>query len=356
MKWTFIIFLSVLLFKLIFFGGAEAEEVKNLTEAGTQEDGSFDYKKLKQSSLFTTEAIRNLLSYIKDEEEYIKDNENTINILNEKIKEKQEELRIAQDQIENKDAQISDQTKRLNDQLMNIMNQKQILENTEIEVNKMNETIQDLLNQINDNNNFNNARNKEIERQNLLNQQQANEIDTLTKNIQELKGIIESQNSEINAKTEEIESLKKRISYMLEKMDAEDDEKSWFTIQKRFDGSENFDRNWADYKKGFGDAKGEFFIGLDIIHAMTHSRQHELLIKLKTTNGTTYFAHYDNFQIGNEKESFELKSLGKYSGTAGDSFSLTGPLPLKFSTSDKNNKRCSKTHGGGWWYYKCSDW
>jgi len=143
---------------------------------------------------------------------------------------------------------------------------------------------------------------------------------------------------------------------MLEKIDAEDDEKSWFTIQKRFDGSENFDRNWADYKKGFGDAKGEFFIGLDIIHAMTHSRQHELLIKLKTTNGTTYFAHYDNFQIGNEKESFELRSLGKYSGTAGDSFSLTGPLPLKFSTSDKNNKRCSKTHGGGWWYYKCSDW
>ncbi|XP_037714723.1 angiopoietin-1-like [Drosophila subpulchrella] len=238
---------------------------------------------------------------------------------------------------------------------MNIVNQKQILENTEVEVNKMNETIQALLNQINDNNNFNNARKKEIESQNVLNQAQAKKINTLTKNIQELKDIIEIQNSEINAKRKEIESLKKRISDLMEENEAENDEKTWITIQKRFDGSENFDRNWTDYKKGFGDAKGEFFIGLDIIHAMTHSRRHELLVKLKTKNGTTYYAHYDNFQIGNEEQSYELKSLGKYSGTAGDSFSLTGPLPLEFSTSDKNNKRCSKTHGGGWWYYNCSD-
>ncbi|XP_037714722.1 angiopoietin-1-like [Drosophila subpulchrella] len=355
MKWTFIIFLSVLLFKLILFGGADADEVTNLTETGTEEDDSFDYEKFKQASLITTEAIHNLLSNIKVLEELIRDRENTINIMSEQMKEKQEELRIAQDQIENKDAKISDQNKQLNDQLMNIVNQKQILENTEVEVNKMNETIQALLNQINDNNNFNNARKKEIESQNVLNQAQAKKINTLTKNIQELKDIIEIQNSEINAKRKEIESLKKRISDLMEENEAENDEKTWITIQKRFDGSENFDRNWTDYKKGFGDAKGEFFIGLDIIHAMTHSRQHELLIKLKTKNGTTYYAHYDNFQIGNEEQSYELKSLGKYSGTAGDSFSLTGPLPLKFSTSDKNNKRCSKTHGGGWWYYKCSN-
>ncbi|KAH8367202.1 hypothetical protein KR084_007910, partial [Drosophila pseudotakahashii] len=131
----------------------------------------------------------------------------------------------------------------------------------------------------------------------------------------------------------------------------------WITIQKRFDGSENFNRNWSDYKKGFGDSNGEFFIGLDIIHAMTHSRPHELMIKLEMINGSKSYAHYDHFEIGNEKEYFELKSLGNCSGTAGDSLSETG-LHLKFSTLDKDNdlssSNCAESHGGGWWYKHCS--
>ncbi|KAH8322642.1 hypothetical protein KR059_002143, partial [Drosophila kikkawai] len=131
----------------------------------------------------------------------------------------------------------------------------------------------------------------------------------------------------------------------------------WMTIQKRFDGSENFNRTWNSYKQGFGDIKGEFFLGLEKLHQMTKAHPHELLIQLKDLYGNITYAHYDNFQIGSENESYYLKSYGNFSGTSINGFSYN--LGMKFTTFDRDNDKlvtnCANHLLGGWWFNKCGE-
>ena len=59
---------------------------------------------------------------------------------------------------------------------------------------------------------------------------------------------------------------------------------------------ENFYRNWADYKNGFGDKKKEFWLGLDQIHQLTQAGDKKLRVELEAKNGTEYWAEYETFR------------------------------------------------------------
>ncbi|XP_037726622.1 angiopoietin-related protein 7-like isoform X2 [Drosophila subpulchrella] len=127
----------------------------------------------------------------------------------------------------------------------------------------------------------------------------------------------------------------------------------WMTIQRRKDGSVEFDLDFKEYKDGFGDLAGEFFLGLEKLHRLTKDRPHELFIKLGLADESTSYAHYDSFEIAGEEDNYLLVSVGDYSGTAGDALSeLVGSV---FSSVDRPNpKDCVTTNTGGWWYSKCS--
>ena len=47
----------------------------------------------------------------------------------------------------------------------------------------------------------------------------------------------------------------------------------WTVIQRRVDGSVDFNRSWSDYEKGFGDLNGEFWYGLKSMNCLTKNWQ-----------------------------------------------------------------------------------
>ena len=69
----------------------------------------------------------------------------------------------------------------------------------------------------------------------------------------------------------------------------------WTVFQKRRDGSVDFFRAWDDYKRGFGNLNGEFWLGLDKIHRQTVSGGYKLRIDLEDIHGKTAFAEYSSF-------------------------------------------------------------
>ncbi|XP_046863698.1 ryncolin-1-like [Xenia sp. Carnegie-2017] len=128
----------------------------------------------------------------------------------------------------------------------------------------------------------------------------------------------------------------------------------WTVFQRRLDGSVDFYRGWQDYKNGFGNLKSEFWLGLDKISRLTSRTQNKLRIDMEDTKGNKKYAEYDFFSVTSEKQKYKL-GLGKYSGTAGDSFSSHKGMAFstKDSDNDKSSGNCAIVFKGAWWYESC---
>ena len=136
--------------------------------------------------------------------------------------------------------------------------------------------------------------------------------------------------------------------------DMKTDGGGWTVIQRRVDGSTDFYRGWEEYKRGFGDKNGDFWLGLDAIHAMT-AESVTLRVDLVDLDGKKIFAEYKKFKVGSVESNYKLEISG-YSGNATDAMT-SKHNGMEFSTKDRDNDRssefCALQWKGGWWYNTC---
>lgn len=134
----------------------------------------------------------------------------------------------------------------------------------------------------------------------------------------------------------------------------------WTVIQQRLDGSVSFNRTWSEYKKGFGNLRGEFWLGNDHIHLLTKAKDTVLRIELEDFEGVREYAKYDQFYVANEFLRYRL-SISGYSGTAGNAISFNKHFNHDqkfFSTPDRDNDmypsgNCGTYYSSGWWFDAC---
>ena len=133
----------------------------------------------------------------------------------------------------------------------------------------------------------------------------------------------------------------------------------WVVIQRNKKSSlVNFNRNWTDYEKGFGDLNTEFWYGLQEINCLTQRGQWEMRVDYQKNDKTWSYLHYNQFSVGSASEEYPL-TVGGFTGVGTDLFNDKSKPHngMKFSTPDNDNDKtggnCAADGKSGWWYYSC---
>ncbi|XP_070190887.1 ficolin-1-A-like [Littorina saxatilis] len=134
------------------------------------------------------------------------------------------------------------------------------------------------------------------------------------------------------------------------------DHGGWIVFQRRQDASVDFYRDWAEYRNGFGDLEGNFWLGLDALHNLTTSRRYQLRVDLQLWNETPGYATYSGFYVEDSDNNFRLHFDNFTGGNAGDSLSYH--RGAQFTTKDRDHdtrsrENCAQRFHGAWWYTNC---
>jgi len=126
-------------------------------------------------------------------------------------------------------------------------------------------------------------------------------------------------------------------------------------IQQRIHPFNTFKRSWDEYKFGFGDRKGSYWIGNDVISYLTTNGNYTLKCDLQSRKtGKWHYAEYSTFVVLPEAQNYKLQVTG-YSGNAGDAMYVHNRN--MFTTYDRDNDHswanCGAHFGGGFWYHRC---
>ena len=133
----------------------------------------------------------------------------------------------------------------------------------------------------------------------------------------------------------------------------------WLVVQRRQDGSVDFNRTWVEYEDGFGKLTGEFWYGLRALHCLTGRGGWEMRMDIKLANGTNIFLQYEQFKVASAKEKYKL-TIGGFQGATTDPMAYHNQLNFttKDNDNDNNKYNCALLYGpekpsGGWWFRSC---
>lgn len=134
----------------------------------------------------------------------------------------------------------------------------------------------------------------------------------------------------------------------------DDDRHRWTIVQRRMDGSEDFNKDWQEYKQGFGNRIGEYWIGNDVLHHLTDQGNYTLRVELWDKSRNYSYADYENFYVGDEADKYRLYVDG-YGGNASDSLSYHNKqaFSTKDSDNDASSTHCAVYYSAGWWFTHC---
>lgn len=142
----------------------------------------------------------------------------------------------------------------------------------------------------------------------------------------------------------------------------------WTVIQKREDGSVDFNRSWEEYANGeiinctisgylpkqfsylgFGEPNGELWIGNEILHHLTNDNCTKLRIIIQDLQNNSWYADYESFSIASRAEGYRIDFSG-YSGNASNTLEYQNHM--KFSSIDVDldisKGHCADEYEGGW--------
>ncbi|XP_065896381.1 ficolin-2-like [Dysidea avara] len=129
----------------------------------------------------------------------------------------------------------------------------------------------------------------------------------------------------------------------------------WLVVQRRQDGSVDFNRTWVEYEDGFGELTGEFWYGLRALHCLTGQGGWEMRMDVKLADSTKVFLHYKQFKIASAEDKYKI-TIGGFQGTTTDP--MAGHNRMNFTTIDSDNDQringnCAVFSLGGWWFNNC---
>lgn len=127
-------------------------------------------------------------------------------------------------------------------------------------------------------------------------------------------------------------------------------------IQRREDGSVDFDQSWEKYEYGFGKLEKEFWLGLAKIYSIAQQGQYILHIELEDWKEEKRFIDY-TFTLEGPASDYVLH-VAPLSGDLPDA--LSNHTGMKFSTKERDNdnhddSNCARNYTGGWWFDACGD-